>query len=126
MEKLPFIKLLGQVDDVVPLLEQVDVVALPSYREGTPKILLEAASCALPIVATDIAGCRGVVEHGESGFLVPVKNTVQLTSSIIALCGDEALRKTMGKRGREIILQGFTSEIVSRKTLAVYQSLLSS
>ncbi|MDX2477663.1 MAG: glycosyltransferase family 4 protein [Gammaproteobacteria bacterium] len=124
LDKQPFIKLLGYVDDVAALMAQVDIVALPSYREGTPKVLLEAASCALPIVATDIAGCRGLVEDGESGFLVPVKNIEQLTSSIIALCEDKKLRKKMGKRGREIILEGFTSEIVTRKTFAVKHSLL--
>jgi glycosyltransferase involved in cell wall biosynthesis len=124
LEKLPWLKLLGHVDDIVPVLGQVDIVALPSYREGTPKILLEAAACALPIVATDIAGCRGVVEHGESGYLVPVKDSDQLTTAINALCEDAQLRKKMGKQGREIILQGFTSEIVTRKTLQVYHSLL--
>ena len=123
LEKLPWLRLLGHVDDIVPVLGQVDIVALPSYREGTPKILLEAAACALPIVASDIAGCRGVVEHGESGYLVPVKDCDQLTTAINALCEDAQLRKKMGMRGRVIILQGFTSEIVTRKTLAVYQAL---
>ena len=102
----------------------MDIVALPSYREGTPKILLEAASCALPIVATDIAGCRGVVEDGESGFLVPVKDSDKLAASINALCRDAELRKKMGQRGRQIILNGFTSEIVTRRTFDVYMSLL--
>jgi glycosyltransferase involved in cell wall biosynthesis len=125
MGSKPWLKLFGQVDDMLPLLQQSDIVALPSYREGTPKILLEAASCGLPIVATDIAGCRGVVEEGVNGYLVPVKDSVELTGALLKLCGDAALRKAMGKKGRDIILQDFTSEIVIRKTLAVYQSLLS-
>jgi glycosyltransferase involved in cell wall biosynthesis len=124
MGKLPWLKLFGHVDDMLPLLQQSDIVALPSYREGTPKILLEAASCGLPIVATDIAGCRGVVEEGINGYLVAVKDSVELTAALLKVCGDAALRKAMGEKGRDIILKDFTSEIVIRKTLAVYQSLL--
>jgi glycosyltransferase involved in cell wall biosynthesis len=125
MGKQPWVKLFGHVDDMLPLLHGSDIVALPSYREGTPKILLEAASCALPIVATDIPGCRGVVEDGENGYLVSVKDSVELSKALLKLCRDASLRKAMGEKGREIILQDFTSEIVIRKTLAVYQSLLS-
>ena len=124
MGKQPWVKLFGHVDDMLPLLHGSDIVALPSYREGTPKILLEAASCALPIVATDIPGCRGVVEDGENGYLVSVKDSVELSKALLKLCRDASLRKAMGEKGREIILQDFTSEIVIRKTLAVYQSLL--
>lgn len=122
--RLPYVRLLGHRDDMVNLLKQVDIVALPSYREGTPKILLEAASCSLPIVATDIAGCRGVVEHTRSGYLVPPRNVDVLVDALNKLCGDAKLRRSMGERGRKLILQGFTSEHVIRKTLNVYHSLL--
>ena len=124
MGKQPWLKLFGHVDDMLPLLQQADIVVLPSYREGTPKILLEAASCALPIVATDIPGCRGVVEDGENGYLVGVKDSVQLQQAILKLCEDADLRVVMGKRGREIIQAGFSSEIVIRNTLNVYSGLL--
>jgi glycosyltransferase involved in cell wall biosynthesis len=125
MGKQPWLKLFGHVDDMLPLLQQSDIAALPSYREGTPKILLEAASCALPIVATDIPGCQGVVMEGVNGYLVSVRDSVELTTALLKLCYDAALRNAMGQKGREIILKDFTSEIVIRKTLAVYQSLLS-
>lgn len=124
MGKQPWLKLFGHIDDMLPLLQQSDIVVLPSYREGTPKILLEAASCALPIVATDIPGCRGVVEDGENGYLVRAKDSVQLQQAILKLCEDADLRGVMGKRGREIIQDGFSSEIVIRKTLDVYSGLL--
>lgn len=124
LKKLPYVKLLGHLDDMAELLSQVDIVALPSYREGTPKILLEAASCGLPIVATDIAGCRGLVEHGVNGYLVPLRDSVRLAESIGVLCGDAALRGKMGLRGREIIETGFSSEIVIRNTLKAYDRLL--
>ena len=115
---------LGSVDDVRPMIAQSHVLVLPSYREGTPKILLEAASCGLPIVATDIAGCQGVVVEGVNGFLVPVKDSVVLAERIGRLCGDAEMRREMGMKGREIILQGFSSEIVVRETLRVYEELL--
>ena len=124
LKKLPYVKLLGHLDDMAEVLSQVDIVALPSYREGTPKILLEAASCGLPIVATDIAGCRGLVEHGENGYLVPLRDRVHLAESIGDLCGDAALRAKMGLRGREIVETGFSSEIVIRNTLKAYDRLL--
>ena len=124
LKKLPYVKLLGRLDDMVEVLSQVDIVALPSYREGTPKILLEAASCGLPIVATDIAGCRGLVEHGVNGYLVPLRDRVHLAESIGDLCGDAALRAKMGLRGREIVETGFSSEIVIRNTLKAYDRLL--
>ncbi len=124
LDAIPWLKVLGHVDDVLPLLQQSDIVALPSYREGTPRILLEAAACELPIVATDIAGCRGVVEHGENGFLVPVRDVSKLAGAIGELCADADLRRRMGRRGRQIIEDGFSSEIVIGKTLEVYRGLL--
>jgi len=124
LRSVPWIKLFGHVDDMLPLLQQSDIVALPSYREGTPKILLEAAACGLPIVATDIAGCRGLVEQGVNGYLVPIGDRVHLAEAIGDLCGDASLRAKMGLRGREIVETGFSSEIVIRNTLKVYERLL--
>jgi glycosyltransferase involved in cell wall biosynthesis len=124
LKALPWVQTFGHVDDVERLLAQVDIVALPSYREGTPKILLEAAACGLPIVATDIAGCRGVVEEGVNGYLVPVRDTATLAGRLEQLCADADLRRAMGAQGRQIILDGFSSEIVVRETLAVYGEVL--
>jgi glycosyltransferase involved in cell wall biosynthesis len=121
--ELPFVRLLGHVDDIETWLGQVDIVALPSYREGTPKILLEAAACALPIVATDIAGCRGVVEDGVNGFLAAPRDSAGLVEPLLNLVRDAQMRKEMGRRGREIILNGFTSEQVTRATLDVYAAV---
>lgn len=124
LDGLPWVKRLGHVDDMDRLLREVDIVALPSYREGTPKILLEAAACALPIVATDIAGCRGVVEEGKNGFLVPVRAVEPLAAALGRLCADAGARQAMGATGRQIVLDGFSSERVIRGTLEVYEGLL--
>jgi glycosyltransferase involved in cell wall biosynthesis len=118
------VRLLGHVEDMPALLAQVDIVALPSYREGTPKILLEAAACGLPIVATDIPGCRGVVEDGESGFLVPVRAVEPLAEALERLVCNRGLRERLGARGRAIVEAGFSMERVVEATLAVYGSLV--
>ena len=121
--EVPGVRLLGQVEDMPALLAQVDIVALPSWREGTPKILLEAAACGLPIVATDIPGCRGVVEEGASGFLVPVRDVDALARALSALVADPALRESFGRRGRGIVERGFSTAQVNRATLAVYEQV---
>lgn len=122
----PGVRCLGQVEDVAALLREVDVVALPSYREGTPKILLEAAAAGLPIVATDIPGCHGVVVHGANGLLVPVRSVAALAKALTRLCDDPELRLRMGRRGRDIAVSQFSSERVIRETLAVYAKLADS
>ncbi len=121
--QIPGVRVLGQVEDMPGLLAQVDIVALPSWREGTPKILLEAAACGLPIVATDIPGCQGVVEAGESGFLVPVRDVDALSQALKALVTDPERRLAFGRRGREIVERGFSTTEVNRATLAVYDQL---
>lgn len=115
---------LGHVDDMLPLLAQADIVVLPSYREGTPRILIEAAAMAIPIVATDIAGCRGLVQDGINGFLVPVKDATALAAALQRLITDRELRQVMGAAGREIVLAEFDEVIVLEKTLAIYRELL--
>jgi len=121
--RAPGVKLLGHVEDMPGLLARLDIVALPSWREGTPKILLEAAACGLPIVATDIPGCRGVVEDGESGYLVPVKSIGALAERLGELVADPELRWRFGARGREIVVEGFSMERVVGQTLGVYEVL---
>lgn len=117
------VRLLGHVEDMPGLLGQVDIVALPSYREGTPKILLEAAASGLPIVATDIPGCRGVVEDGESGYLVPPRSVAPLAEALERLVSDARLRRRMGRRGRAIVEEGFSMAQVVAATLDVYGAL---
>ena len=76
------------------------IVCLPPYPEGLPCALIEAAGCARPIVTTDVPGCRGAVEHGDNGFLVPPR-------APRALASDPELRIEMGRRGRERAVAGF-------------------
>ncbi len=115
---------LGHIDDMHPLLAAADIVVLPSYREGTPRILIEAAAMGTPIVATDIAGCLGLVQDGVNGFLVPVQDATALAATLQRLIADRELRQVMGAAGRAIVVAEFDEEIVLEKTLAVYRELL--
>jgi glycosyltransferase involved in cell wall biosynthesis len=114
----------GRCDDMPAVLEQTHIVCLPSYREGLPKALLEAASCGRPIVTTDTAGCREVVRNGENGLLVPVRSTAELTDALQLLIEKPELRKKMGTKGREIVVSEFGVEKVIAKTISVYRELL--
>jgi glycosyltransferase involved in cell wall biosynthesis len=111
---------LGETSDVRPIMNQADVVVLPSYREGTPRSLLEAAAMAKPIITTQTVGCREVVDDGINGFLVPVKDSKALAEAMIRLIQDPALRERMGKAGRAKIEQEFDEQIVIQKVMDAY------
>jgi glycosyltransferase involved in cell wall biosynthesis len=115
---------MGHVDDMPALVRSVDVMVLPSYREGLPKSLIEAAACARPLIATDVPGCREVVEDGVDGLLVPAREAEPLAAAIAALDDDPELRRRLGEAARVKALQQFDQEVVLRETLAVYRELL--
>jgi glycosyltransferase involved in cell wall biosynthesis len=114
----------GWRSDVAAVLRQAHIVCLPSYREGLPKSLLEAAASGLPIVTTDTVGCRDVVGNGVNGFLVPIKTVAPLVAALQALISDPELRRAMGQRGRLRAEKEFSSERVISETLAVYGQVL--
>ena len=114
----------GVKTDMHKVLAQSSIVCLPSYREGLPKVLLEAASCGRAIIATDVPGCREIVHDGESGILVPLKDSNFLASAIKELINNPGKRKSMGKNGRILVKREFSEEIVVNRTMKVYQELL--
>jgi glycosyltransferase involved in cell wall biosynthesis len=113
----------GWRNDVAAALQQAHIVCLPSYREGLPKSLLEAAACGLPIVTTDAVGCRDVVEDGLNGYLVPVKECTSLAAALQKLINSPSLRSSMGQKSRIRAETEFSSERVIAETLAVYAQL---
>jgi glycosyltransferase involved in cell wall biosynthesis len=117
------VQVLGHVEDMATCLRGVDVAVLPSYREGVPKSLIEAAASGLPIITTDAPGCRDVVEHGVTGLLVPCRDSVALADAIHFMLRNADLRLKMGVTGREKILREFDERIVLSKTLQVYREL---
>ncbi len=114
---------LGHVEDMPSLYRSVDVVALPSYREGLPKGLIEAGSCSLALITTDVPGCRTVVIHGETGLLVPLKDANALAAAIMQLKDDAALCARLGRAAREKVLEEFEEAIVIQRTINVYSEL---
>ena len=114
---------LGHVDDMPGLLRSVDVVALPSYREGLPKGLIEAAASGCALVTTDVPGCREVVTHEVDGLLVPVRDGHALAGAIGRLQDDPQLRVQLTDAGRRKALEQFDERIVIRDTIAVYREL---
>jgi glycosyltransferase involved in cell wall biosynthesis len=115
---------LGHVDDMPALLRSVDIVALPSYREGLPKGLIEAAASGCALVTTDVPGCRDVVTHEVDGLLVPVRDGEALAGAIARLQEDPGLRAHLADAGRRKALGRFDERIVVRDTLAVYRELI--
>ncbi len=115
----------GRRDKMADVLSQADIVCLPtSYREGLPKVLIEAAACGKTIVTTDAPGCREIVQHGVNGLLVPVKDSQALADAIETLLMDPDLRKTMGDEGRALVEKEFTIEKVIDETLNLYKTAL--
>lgn len=113
----------GHREDMPEVFAQSNIAVLPSYREGLPKVLLEAASCGRPIVATDVPGCREIVSHNKNGFLVPPHNSKFLADALKVLIKNPELRVKMGVHGRKIVEAEFSEEIVARQTMEVYERL---
>ena len=112
----------GFREDVAGVLACSHIAVLPTfYGEGVPKTLLEAAACGRPIVATDVSGCREVVQPGVNGLLVPPRDPRALADAILALADDPARRAAMGAEGRRRAETEFAAEHINRETLRVYE-----
>lgn len=115
---------LGHVDDMPSLYARASIVCLPSYREGMPKALLEAAAAGCAVVTTDVTGCRDAIEPGVTGDLVPAGDSRALARSLEALIEDRARRMRYGAAGRRLALERFDVHTVIARTLAIYDRLL--
>jgi N,N'-diacetylbacillosaminyl-diphospho-undecaprenol alpha-1,3-N-acetylgalactosaminyltransferase len=120
MKSQPSINYLGQQNNIRHILSQSDVFVLPSYREGLPRTSMEALSMGVPIVTTDVVGCRETVDEGINGFLVPPYNVLALSEAIKKLIENPDLRSRMGHAGREKALKGFDISTIVDKHLEVY------
>jgi len=116
----------GWQDDMPSTLAKADIFCLPSYREGVPNALLEACASGLPIITTDVPGCRDVVTNRLNGLLVPVQNAPALAEALEALIMNPELRQKMGMVGREVAIDKFSQTKVNTETLAVYKVVLQS
>jgi len=115
----------GARSDIVTILAASDFLVLPSfYREGIPRVLLEAASMRLPIITTNSPGCREVVEDGENGFLIPARNVEALADAIEALVKDKNQRQKYGLVSRKRVIQRFDLSVIANQTGNIYLDLL--
>jgi glycosyltransferase involved in cell wall biosynthesis len=110
----------GWKDDMVSVFSEADIVCLPSYREGLPKSLIEAAASSLPIVTTETNGCRDVVSDGINGYLVPVRDSSKLADALQKLIQNPELRQKMGVLSRKMAERDFDLRSVIQATLDVY------
>lgn len=110
----------GFQQDMIAVMRAAHIVVLPSYREGVPKALLEAAATGRPIVTTDVPGCREVVKDGVNGILVPPRNAMALADAIESLVAAPELRRTMGAAGRALAVERFGDRTIAAQTVAAY------
>ena len=114
----------GQRADMPEVLAQATIVCLPSYREGLPTALVEAAACGKPLVATDVPGCRDVVQPGVNGLLVRSHDGAALAQALQTLLMDPGLRSRMGQKAREIAAARYSLATVKAATLGLYRDLV--
>jgi glycosyltransferase involved in cell wall biosynthesis len=117
------VRWLGHQTDIAQIWAKADVALLPSYREGMPKALLEAAACARPIITTDVVGCREVIDDGVEGFIRPARASLGLSEAMTALIDDPLLRHRMGAAARKRAERRFGQERVVAAHLAIYRAI---
>ena len=124
-EEANLVEYLGKTDDVRPYIANSDCVVLPSYREGSPRTLLEALSMERPIIATDVAGCREMVKNEKNGFLCEVKNSKDLADKMIQMIElEKEERYAMGKYGREMVKKEFSIKTINKTYIEMIESLI--
>lgn len=111
----------GHCDDMAAVWRETDIACLPSYREGLPKALLEALASGLPVVTTDVPGCRETVEPGVNGLLVPARDSQALADALEKLIVSPALRQRFGQRSRDKAVTEFSDAVVVAATLRLYR-----
>jgi glycosyltransferase involved in cell wall biosynthesis len=119
-----YLQWLGHCPDMISILKTIHIAVLPSYREGLPKSLIEAAATGRAIITTDSAGCKECVIDGYNGFLVPVKNSAALAEKIRFLIDNPEVRKEMGRNSRLYAEQNFSIEDVINTHLEIYKRLI--
>ncbi len=115
----------GRSDNMTKTILLADIFCLPSYREGLPKVLLEAGASGSAIITTDVPGCRQIVTHMHTGLLVPPRDAMSLAKAIRALVKDGSLRLRLADSARKKVENCFSNKIVNERTLSVYQHMIS-
>jgi glycosyltransferase involved in cell wall biosynthesis len=124
LRKMPDVDYVGRLDDVIPLFEEADLLLFPSYyREGVPRVVMEAAATGLATVAFDVPGVREAVRDGETGYLVPDRDVNAMTDRVLELLRDESRRVELGRRANKLAKAAFDIRAVQEAYLDMYRSL---
>lgn len=123
-EREGLVECMGEQTDIASLYAYAHIAVLPSYREGLPKSLIEAAACARAVVTTDVPGCRDAIEPDATGLLVPARDSAALAAAVQRLADDPDLRRRFGAAGRELAEREFDIRKVVQAHLDVYQALI--
>lgn len=121
IKKDGFVKVYGFTSDIARIFSKSNIIVLPSYREGLPKVLIEAAACGRAVVTTDVPGCRDAIEPNITGLLCEVKNPKSLAEQIEKLLLNSELRNNMGKEGRKLAQKEFDINKVVEKHFEIYE-----
>lgn len=116
-----FVKVYGFSSDISSIFSNSNIVVLPSYREGLPKVLIEAAACGRAVVTTDVPGCRDAMESNHTGLLCKVRDSKSLADAIEKLILDKELRNSMGREGRKLAENEFDINTVVKKHFEIYE-----
>jgi glycosyltransferase involved in cell wall biosynthesis len=114
----------GHNSNMNKILNLSTIVVLPSYREGFPKVLMEAAACGKPVITTNVPGCRDAVINNFTGKIIPKKNSVLLALTIKNLLSDKNKMRTMSKNARKHAEKNFDVNKIIQMHLEIYQSLI--
>ena len=123
-KELPNVKVIGFQKNIADLYSKSSLVCLPSYREGLPKSLIEAAACGRAVVTTDVPGCRDAIESNKTGLLVPINNAAALADAIEYLIENSNVREKMGAAGRALAEKEFAIEKIVTEHMKIYRKLL--
>ena len=107
------------------LYESIDIVVLPSWREGLSRTLIESAAMELPIITSNVSGCNDVVEHGINGILIPPKDEKALSLGIELLIKNPEFAKKLGISAREKVMNQFQESIINKQTIEIYREIFS-
>lgn len=112
----------GPSSNMAAEFENCNIVCLPSYREGVPLALIEAAASGRAIVTTDVPGCREIVRDGVNGYIVPPKNSAALAQSLLVLAKSKDKRSKMAENGRKMVLEGFSNQVILSRQIELYSA----
>lgn len=119
-----YVKVIGHINDIPSLYASSNIICLPSYREGLPKALVEAAAAGRAVVTTNVPGCRDAIIPNKTGLLVPAKNAKKLANAIERLVKNRAMCAKMGKEGRKFAKKNFDIDKIVKSHLDVYKELI--